>query len=225
MITNIRSGRERHSSAVLRFRNGSIIDASDDRNRSRRVRIFPLLITCPNWSITLITVSYGGEASRNDKISPLFPSPHQALFHPRVIPASPETVWWWTCTFATKRNLSPAGKNQPRFREEENGGPGHRGDGRGHRSHAPSAASRPRPLSDFPFLALRFPLHRPTPSLSKQRSGLASLPLPPSPPPYPAEAPPPAKRKSPSAAVRRWSKSVHTESSSRVEASSGQLAG
>lgn len=181
MITNIRSGRERHSSAVLRFRNGSIIDASDDRNRSRRVRIFPLLITCPNWSITLITVSYGGEASRNDKISPLFPSPHQALFHPRVIPTSPETVW--TCTFATKRNLSPAGKNQPRFREEENGGPGHRGDGRGHRSHAPSAASRPRPLSDFPFLALRFPLHRPTPSLSKQRSGLASLPLPPSPPP------------------------------------------
>lgn len=181
MITNIRSGRERHSSAVLRFRNGSIIDASDDRNRSRRVRIFPLLITCPNWSITLITVSYGGEASRNDKISPLFPSPHQALFHPRVIPASPETVW--TCTFATKRNLSPAGKNQPRFREEENGGPGHRGGGRGHRSHAPSAASRPRPLSDFPFLALRFPLHRPTPSLSKQRSGLASLPLPPSPPP------------------------------------------
>lgn len=181
MITNIRSGRERHSSPVLRFRNGSIIDASDDRNRSRRVRIFPLLITCPNWSITLITVSYGGEASRNDKISPLFPSPHQALFHPRVIPTSPETVW--TCTFATKRNLSPAGKNQPRFREEENGGPGHRGDGRGHRSHAPSAASRPRPLSDFPFLALRFPLHRPTPSLSKQRSGLASLPLPPSPPP------------------------------------------
>lgn len=100
------------------------------------------------------------------------------------------------------------------------------GEGRGHRSHALSAVSRPRPLLDFPFLALCPPStdcrlrHRLFPS-----NEVGSLPS--SPPCFPPtnQAPPPAKRKSPSAAVRRWSKSVHTESSSRVEASSGQLAG
>lgn len=124
MITNIRSGRERHSSAVLRFRNGSIIDASDDRNRSRRVRIFPLLITCPNWSITLITVSYGGEASRNDKISPLFPSPHQALFHPRVIPASPETLCGGGRAHLQRRETYPRrGKISPGSAKRRTAGP------------------------------------------------------------------------------------------------------
>lgn len=99
-------------------RSGSIIDPS----RSRRACIFPLLITCPNWSITLITVSYGGEASRNDKnLSSLS---LQASFHPRVIPASPETGGGRA--HLQRRNLSPAGKNQPRFgsvpRRGERGG-------------------------------------------------------------------------------------------------------
>lgn len=188
-------------------RSGSIIDPS----RSRRACIFPLLITCPNWSITLITVSYGGEASRNDKnLSSLS---LQASFHPRVIPASPETGGGRA--HLQRRNLSPAGKNQPRlrFREEERG----------------AGPPKPRPfcrLEASPTFG--FPLSRAlTPStgsvaVSFQATKRAPSPFP---PPLLTEAPPPAKRKSPSAAVRRWSKSVHTESSSRVEASSGQLAG
>lgn len=140
---------------------------------------------------------------------------------------SPE---WQACTRAFAREKLIPGREKStvfysrcgfvlRSTAEE---PGHEG-GASRQSHAPSASWRPPPTFGFPLSRIFAsppgavpapPLLAPSPF--KQR-GLGS--------PLTSRGASTRKTKKSERRSRRWSKSVHTESSSRVEASPGQLVG